>query len=1194
MTTISIALKDLLNRASLIQISFTLVSAVFTAEGSTIKVGDTVTTRTDDTGSASVSLSAGNYLVQVGSKKWTISVSGTGIANLIDLVAITVPTPIQKGLPSGGSVGQVLGKKSNTDYDAGWLTAVLTDNNFTNALKTAYDSAVSWISTNGTGVVNHVASISNPHNVTKSDIGLGNVQNVNTTTTANITDSTNKRFVLDSQISKLNNISITQAVDLDAIEARVNSLDAAIILRGSWDPTSGVFPGSGIAQAGDSFIVSADGIVWGVSFNANDRIIALTDNASTSVFTSNWFKADYTDQFLSLDGRLGAVTLGDVIANLTAKSTLADADTFVISDSAVSNASKKFSWLNLKNGIKSYYDSLSTTLTNKTIDGANNSLTNIALSSITNLISSLAVKANLSGATFIGAISATNLSNTNTGDETTATIQSKLASVNNVVGGYPTLDYTNHINQSQLPSLRFGWFTEVTSGSGIPDTSTIQGSVQTNLNTTINSTNAYISLGFYTTSVFNASIKPALDANLSLNLFAQADGTATSGAKAQLPRILAGDFDAATSSLVADINSYFVANPSKVGKIEIKICFLHEFNISAYRWGFPYNRTNGGNWSSTAQITAGLGLNSPTDFAPAFTRISNIVMASAARTLGVVKMVVVANHDWGHDQDNIVPLTNYYPARSTYDYLGIDVYDRYGSSSAPYNYSVGFDYSLRKNGNRLYELLVNLSDAPIIITESGSSSNTTKYSKIDKFINAYYDILHNMPQVAEWTYFAPAGSSWVISNAQLQQIAPIFQSRNFRIVEWIKKKFTNKIKSNIILTDTANGSNWSVGGTNAGTKTITTTTTPTSVGSDETDKNSTTIQLSHTLIGTDPFLNYLYFTDSTAGSNYEPNTAHMFSIEANADTDGMWIAIGICNDSTANYANFKGFEFIKISREAKRYGIGINSGVLTGTLRFCICVGHSPVAGNIYINGNSIKFEKGEIESSLVASTTNTLTTNTAQTVTAKKTFGTSTSGATLALTPGTAPTSPANGDIWNDAGDVALNTLFTSMRRKLVTVPRLLATRNTVANTTTQSALYSLALPANVITTDTHLRVEIDGRYSTTGTPTLNLELYVGGVKMTDWGGAIMLPLSVTNQFFIIRFTLQHNGAAGSAEAMSVGGKIELYSASNVMMPYAFWTNGSININTTIANNIEVKAAWGTASASNTIQCRVSTELLY
>lgn len=39
--------------------------------------------------------------------------------------------------------------------------------------------------------------------VTKADIGLGNVPNVNTTTTANITDSLNKRFVSDADKAKL-------------------------------------------------------------------------------------------------------------------------------------------------------------------------------------------------------------------------------------------------------------------------------------------------------------------------------------------------------------------------------------------------------------------------------------------------------------------------------------------------------------------------------------------------------------------------------------------------------------------------------------------------------------------------------------------------------------------------------------------------------------------------------------------------------------------------------------------------------------------------------------------------------------------------------------------------------------------------------------------------------------------------------
>lgn len=48
---------------------------------------------------------------------------------------------------------------------------------FTTALKTAYDNAVSWITTNGTNVLNHLSNVSNPHNVTKSQVGLGNVDN---------------------------------------------------------------------------------------------------------------------------------------------------------------------------------------------------------------------------------------------------------------------------------------------------------------------------------------------------------------------------------------------------------------------------------------------------------------------------------------------------------------------------------------------------------------------------------------------------------------------------------------------------------------------------------------------------------------------------------------------------------------------------------------------------------------------------------------------------------------------------------------------------------------------------------------------------------------------------------------------------------------------------------------------------------
>ena len=52
-----------------------------------------------------------------------------------------------------------------------------TTESFITILKNAYDGAVSWITTNGTNLINHLSNNSNPHNVTKSQVGLGNVDN---------------------------------------------------------------------------------------------------------------------------------------------------------------------------------------------------------------------------------------------------------------------------------------------------------------------------------------------------------------------------------------------------------------------------------------------------------------------------------------------------------------------------------------------------------------------------------------------------------------------------------------------------------------------------------------------------------------------------------------------------------------------------------------------------------------------------------------------------------------------------------------------------------------------------------------------------------------------------------------------------------------------------------------------------------
>jgi len=72
---------------------------------------------------------------------------------------------------------------------------------FTTALKTAYDSAVTWITTNGTNILNHISNTTNPHEVTKTQIGLSNVDNtsdINKPISTATQTALNNRVTLDT------------------------------------------------------------------------------------------------------------------------------------------------------------------------------------------------------------------------------------------------------------------------------------------------------------------------------------------------------------------------------------------------------------------------------------------------------------------------------------------------------------------------------------------------------------------------------------------------------------------------------------------------------------------------------------------------------------------------------------------------------------------------------------------------------------------------------------------------------------------------------------------------------------------------------------------------------------------------------------------------------------------------------------
>jgi hypothetical protein len=71
----------------------------------------------------------------------------------------------------------------------------------------------------GTIVTDHNTNTSNPHGVTKLQVGLANVVNIDTTTTANITDTPTKRFVSDAAKDKLTATTKTIIAEItDTIE----------------------------------------------------------------------------------------------------------------------------------------------------------------------------------------------------------------------------------------------------------------------------------------------------------------------------------------------------------------------------------------------------------------------------------------------------------------------------------------------------------------------------------------------------------------------------------------------------------------------------------------------------------------------------------------------------------------------------------------------------------------------------------------------------------------------------------------------------------------------------------------------------------------------------------------------------------------------------------------------------------------
>ncbi len=134
-----------------------------------------------------------------------------------------------------------------------------------------------------TSLNSHTANVSNPHSTTKAQVGLGNVQDVDTTSTTNITEGTKLFFttarVLATALTGLSILTGTDIVATDTILVAIGKAQAQInALRVSVTPSSS----GSVNSAGVSSAAAKADHTHNIALVSNTLSVVETEITSTS------------------------------------------------------------------------------------------------------------------------------------------------------------------------------------------------------------------------------------------------------------------------------------------------------------------------------------------------------------------------------------------------------------------------------------------------------------------------------------------------------------------------------------------------------------------------------------------------------------------------------------------------------------------------------------------------------------------------------------------------------------------------------------------------------------------------------------------------------------------------------------------------------------------------------------------------
>jgi hypothetical protein len=167
----------------------------------------------------------------------------------------------------------------------------------------------------------------------------------------NMVEGATKKILTVAERTKVGHLSVTQAVDLDALETASHTHANSAVLAATTasfltaDETKLDF--IAVTQA-----VDLDALETASHTHANSAVLAAT--------TASFLTADETklDGIEALADVTDAGNVGSSIHGATAKTTPVDADTMPLIDSAASNVLKKVTWANIKATLKTYFDTL--------------------------------------------------------------------------------------------------------------------------------------------------------------------------------------------------------------------------------------------------------------------------------------------------------------------------------------------------------------------------------------------------------------------------------------------------------------------------------------------------------------------------------------------------------------------------------------------------------------------------------------------------------------------------------------------------------------------------------------------------------------------------------------------------------------------------------------------------------------------